>query len=285
MVIGFWNINNNADLGDLLIDFVKEYSIDILLLAESEIDLGGKRTCLVDDVILDFLKKSKMQFTRTYRVIPNQDFRVKVISSFPSTVFEQQSSCINSSRWSAFFVNIPGIIKFNLFPVHFQSKVNWSESSLALECVNFARDIKLVESKTFCANSILIGDFNMNPFEDGIVASNGLNSHQDLNYLSNNLKGRDIDGTLYKFFNNPMWNFLGDNEIPYGTLYHRTSGHISHEWHIFDQIMIRPEMKAHISKKSFKIVSNICGQTLLKKYNRPNDKYSDHLPIILELFT
>ncbi len=149
--------------------------------------------------------------------------------------------------------------------------------------MNFARDIEAVESITHTTNSILIGDFNMSPFESGIVASNGINGHQDLDYLSENLKGRKIDGKYYKFFYNPMWNFLGDNETPYGTIYHRVSGHISHEWHCYDQILIRPEMKNLISNKSVKIISNVNGQSLLKKFNRPNEKYSDHLPILIEL--
>ncbi len=34
MTIGFWNINNNTDLADILIDFVMENDIDILLIAE-----------------------------------------------------------------------------------------------------------------------------------------------------------------------------------------------------------------------------------------------------------
>lgn len=284
MVIGFWNINNNTDLGDILIEFVKEYSIDILLLAEADLNPKQKRKFAVDDIILDFLVKSKSQFSRPYQLIKNNDFRVKLLSSYPSSFFKLQNEFIKGSRWTSFLVDIPGIIRFNLFPVHFQSKVNWTNSSLAMECVNLARDIDLIENNTSCENTILIGDFNMNPFEDGIVAANGLNSHQDLDYLVQNKKGREIDGTYYRFFYNPMWNFFGDQIKPIGTMYYRPSGHISHEWHCYDQVMIRPEMSLHLTEKSVKIVSEISGRSLLTKLNRPSEVYSDHLPIILELF-
>jgi exonuclease III len=282
MTIAFWNINNNTDLADLLIDFVQENDIDILLLAETHRNLKGNRKCEVDDVLNDFIIKSK-KMTRTFTIIPNADFRVKVISSLSDRLFRLKNHLFSSSRWSAFNIEIPGIMELNLFPVHFYSKVNWSEFSLALECVNFSRDIAIVEKDTNCTNSILIGDFNMSPFEYGIVASNGIHALQDINYLSSVTNGREIDGTFYKYFYNPMWNFFGDYIEPYGTIYHRVSGHISHEWHMYDQIILRPELKQHMNENSIKIITEIAGQTVLKNYSRPDEKFSDHLPIKLTL--
>ena len=285
MVIAFWNIDKNTEIGDTLIDFVKEKDIDILFLAETEKKTkNDKRNCKNDDILLDFIIKSKKNLKKEYFIIPNNDFRVKTISNYPIEYFSKKDYLFKSSRWSALNLKIPNIIELNIFPVHFYSKINWSENSLALECVNFSRDIQIVEEKTNCTNSILIGDFNMSPFENGIVASNGLNALQDVEYLLENQKGREIDGTFYKYFYNPMWNFLGDNLSPYGTMYHRVSGHISHEWHLYDQILLRPQLRKHFNKKSFNIVTKIKGQSLLKKNNRPDEvNYSDHLPIIVEL--
>lgn len=283
MVIAFWNINNNTDLADVLLDLVKENDIDILLLAESHKSPNNKRGCVVDDILLDFITKSKSKLASTFYIIPNSDFRVKVMSSLDPGCFNPKNTLFNSSRWFAFYIDIPGIIKLNIFPVHFYSKINWSEISLALECVNFSRDIDLVERNTNCTNSILIGDFNMSPYEYGVVASNGIHALQDLDYLASKIKGKEIDGTFYKYFYNPMWNFFGDETTPYGTIYHRTPGHISHEWNIYDQIILRPDLKNHISKKSTKIITKIAGQSLLKRYDRPDDKYSDHLPIMINL--
>src|SRR5262245_35275867 len=148
MTIAFWNINNNTDLADMLVDLVKENDIDILLLAESQKTKKNKRNCTVDDILLDFITKSKSRLAANYSIIPNADFRVKVISSLDPKLFKLKNSLFKSSRWSAFHIEIPGILKLNLFPVHFYSKVNWSEYSLALECVNFSRDISIVENET-----------------------------------------------------------------------------------------------------------------------------------------
>ncbi len=80
-----------------------------------------------------------------------------------------------------------------------------------------------------------------------------------------------------------MWNYFGDSEAPYGTIYHRTSGHVSHEWNLYDQIIIRPEMHNYLENDAVSIITNIAGHSLLKSYNRPEEKFSDHLPILLKL--
>lgn len=283
MVIAFWNINNNTDLVDLLVDFVKEQSVDFLLLAESDKNPKGKRNCTVDDIILDFLIKSKKVIGKNFNLVPNSDFRVKTLTSYDLSYVASKHSEINSERWSAILFDMPGLIKLNLFPVHFPSKVNWSDTSLALECANFARDIKHIEGKTNCSNSILIGDFNMNPFGKGVVAANGINALQDLNYLKDNPQGREVNGVFYRYFYNPMWNHFGDENVPFGTLYHRNSDLVSYEWNMFDQVILRPEMRSYLKKDSIQIVTKISGQRLTKKYERPDDNYSDHLPIIVTL--
>jgi len=289
MVIAFWNINNNTDLGDVLVDFVKENDVDILLLAESDKNPKNKRTVTVDDIILDFLSKIRyQQQNRAWNEIKNSDFRVKAISSLDQSVFRlekdiDKGGIIQSSRWSIFSIEISGRIKFNLFPVHFHSRKDYSEFSLALECVNFAMDIKKVEEKTKCENSILIGDFNMNPFEYGMVAANGINATRDLNYLKQKSHLKVVDNVKYTYFYNPMWNFLSNNDVPYGTMFYPAPGHISLGWNIYDQILLRPGLLSYVSNDSIKIITEISGQSILKKFDRPNEDYSDHLPILLDI--
>ena len=285
MVIAFWNINNNTDLADLLIDFVKEYGVDILFLAESDYNPKSKRKTTVNDIVLDFIIKSKSKnLERNFEVVNSNGSRIKVLSSYSSSFFDSKHKFTSGTRWSAYYLQIPSVINLNLFPVHFHAKNNWSDNSQALECVNFSRDINKVEETTGCENSILIGDFNMNPFELGLIGSNALNAIQDLDYGSKNPEGREIDGSYYRYFYNPMWNKLGDNELPSGTYYYRSSGHASYDWQMFDQVIVRPSLKPLLTKESIKIVTSIGTKKLLSKtLNRPEEQYSDHLPILIEL--
>lgn len=277
MNIGFWNVNssdNKKDLSDSLVSLTIEKQLDIICIAE-----------IKNATILSFLKKiNKTGTTQKYVHIKSAKDKLTIISRYANTVFEDKSSLYASNRWTAHKVSIPSIINFNLITVHFHSKINWSEASLALECVNLSSDIAKIENDTKCSDTILIGDFNMNPFENGLVAANGINALADLNYASKRKAGRNIDGTKYKFFYNPMWNFFGDFKEPYGTHYCRVPGHVSHEWHIYDQVIFRPSLKQYLNKPFVEVVTKIYTNSLTKNFSRPDKvNYSDHLPIILKL--
>jgi len=272
MVIGFWNIKDK-NLSDNIIDFVSEYQIDILYLAEAN-----------DITVLDFIKKSKKIIkTRVFNQLDSQSTKITLLTSLNPSLFENKKQLYSSPRWLAYQLKIPTVVNLNIISVHFHSKVNWSSQSLALECTNLSRDILNIEKDTKCDNTILIGDFNMNPFEDGIVAANGLNAIQDFNY-SKTRERREIDGVYYNYFYNPMWKFFGDDKKPLGTHYCRVPGHISHEWNIYDQIMFRPSVKQYLLNIDYvEIVDKIGAEKLTKRFDRPDDKkYSDHLPIILK---
>lgn len=275
MNIGFWNIKCEklADRSDLLVSFVREKQLDILCVAETN-----------DNTNISFLSKINQSGTkRAYVQIKSIKNKISIFSSYSADLFKDKGGLFNSTRWTAHKISIPNILNFNLVSVHLNSKVNWSESSLSLECVNLSRDILSVEHDTNCSETILIGDFNMNPFENGLVAANGLNALPDLKYLTKKPR-RTIDGTTYKSFYNPMWNFFGDFKPPYGTHYYRPPGHVSHEWHVYDQVILRPTLAPYLEKNFVDIVTRLDGDNLCKKFERPDSvKYSDHLPIILNL--
>ena len=133
-------------------------------------------------------------------------------------------------------------------------------------------------------DSILIGDFNMNPFEDGIIAANEIHVIQDLNYAHKKKNGRNIDDLKYDYFYNPMQNFFGYKSLPYGTHYHRTAGNISQEWNIYDQVIVRPRLKKYFIDNYEKIITSVGTEKLTGTFERPDKKnYSDHLPITLQI--
>ncbi len=60
--------------------------------------------------------------------------------------------------------------------VHFGSKLHKSDASQTLAAPVFSQLVKNLEKKTKHDRTIIVGDFNMNPFEDGIVGAEGLNA-------------------------------------------------------------------------------------------------------------
>jgi hypothetical protein len=81
-----------------------------------------------------------------------------------------------------------------------------------------------------------------------------------------------------------MWGFFGDRtQGPPGTLYYRHSGHLSYEWNIFDQVLIRAEALPWFAD-DVEIVTRIGDTDLRGRGGRPNQEIgSDHFPIVFRL--
>src|SRR5206468_2885631 len=95
----------------------------------------------------------------------------------------------------------PGVADFLLGAVHFPSKYAWSEDSQALECTRLAEDIRKVEEEVGHQRTIVVGDFNMNPFETGVVSATGLHAVMTRDIARR--RARIVQGLEYPFFYNP----------------------------------------------------------------------------------
>lgn len=273
MKIAFWNINKK-DLSDMMVSLVRENDIDILFVAEID-----------SNTLLKFLTKiNSFSKTNKYSQISSVKDKIILISRYEKSLFTDKSHLYKNTRMVAFKLKVPTIIELNLISIHFHSKNNWNDISQSMECATIADAIKLVEFNANSLNTVVIGDFNMNPFEPGMIATNGFHAISDLDYVVQNPKGRLVDETSYQYFYNPMWNFFGDHTLPMGTYYFRNSGNISYEWHIFDQILIRPSVHKHLDKDYVEVIDTIETESLTTSLKRPDkSQYSDHLPIILKL--
>ncbi|MEA5141497.1 endonuclease/exonuclease/phosphatase family protein [Arcicella rigui] len=271
--IAFWNINKK-ELSDLLVEFTHENNVDILCLAEVH-----------ENTVSEFIKKINSFDANDYKQITASKDKVIVISRYPEDNFIDKSNLYSSKRFTAHYFQIPLLIEFNLITLHFHSKQNWSDISQAMECATLAQAIREIEKNTQSSNTIVIGDFNMNPFEIGMLSTNGFHAIPDL-ALANQSKSRKVDDVHYPFFYNPMWNFFGDFQEPSGTFYYRSSQSISYEWHIFDQVIFRPSVAEYLDDNYMEIITKVFTESLLSPLKRPDSKlYSDHLPIIFKLNT
>ncbi len=281
ITIGFWNVNKK-ELSDSLVDFTLENGLDILCLAEVN-----------EQTINHYLEKVNALSDSDYvKLESSPKAKVVVLSRLSESTFTDKSDSYLSDRMVSYAVDMShdevtktSKIRFNLIVIHFYAKNYWSNISQSMECVCINQYIKEVEKQCGNENTIVIGDFNMNPYESGMVAANGFHAIPDLEYIKQAPNGRTVANVDYPFFYNPMWNFLGDFKNPQGTFYYRESSHVSYEWHIFDQVLIRPGLKDYLVGEDYvKILTKIGGDSLVKAQGRPDKKsYSDHLPITLTL--
>ena len=176
---------------------------------------------------------------------------------------------------------LPDRMPVLLAAVHLPSRLHWSAESLAMECGELAKSIEIEERKAGHGRTILVGDFNLNPFEAGLAG--GLSSVMSRRVASR--VTRTIQGREYRFFYNPMWGHFGDaGSETSGSYFYDAAEHVNHYWNIFDQVLLRPELAERFDPTQVSIIKAIGSRSLVRQDGRPDQtKGSDHLPLIFEV--
>jgi hypothetical protein len=263
-----WNLNKK-DLVSSISQLVKAYDIDILIL----IELASEPS-----EILYALNNSG--HGDLFYFPPSNCDHVKVFCKFPNEFTKKVNE---DNRCTMRHIELPGIKDIILVASHFVSKMNNSSESQTSEMIEFASQIKKFESAVGHSRTVVAGDLNMNPFETGMVAANGLHGIMERNVV---MKGsRTVQGRLFDFFYNPMWSFMGDATTgPAGTYYYNSAEMVNYFWNMFDQILIRPELLTSFENKNLEIITSIGKESLLTANGLPDkSNYSDHLPITFKL--
>lgn len=176
---------------------------------------------------------------------------------------------------------------FNLCMVHLPSKNNWGNSlDHDSICIELMDDINHYESVNGHKKTIVTGDFNMNPFDNGIINAKGLHSVMDRKIAERGK--RKIYEKDYYFFYNPMWSFYGEEgkSRVNGTNYFNTSKFVNYYWNMYDQVLIRPTLLEYFKDKDVQIIDSSLSMNLTYDYNgetRIDTTISDHLPITFKL--
>ena len=171
---------------------------------------------------------------------------------------------------------------FLLAIVHLPSKKNLDEISQLQAASNYKRVI-LERSSNYKNQIVVVGDFNMNPFDAGMVEPHG--------FFAINYKKKVQDETVFQhsteiMFYNPSWNLLGDydklNDISVVSGSHFYSGAPSKKlfWHLFDQVIVSKKMITNFVENELEVmqIKEIVDE-VQTTVTRRNALYSDHLPI------
>jgi exonuclease III len=262
----FWNLNGKP-VENLLARVAKVYSPDILFLAECKIPTN---------IILDALGSGEI----FYKVVPSNCARIRMFTSFdPDFVRPREEG----NYFTIVQMTLPARDDIILAAAYLTSKLYQSTASQVHECTRLARKISSVETSIGHRRTIFLGDLNVNPFEEGIVATEGF--HAVMSHTVAQRAERRVKGVSYPFFYNPMWSHLGDHSSgPPGTYYYERSEHVEYMWNMFDQILIRPSLLKNFRTEDVRIISNIGEISLLTRQGRPDSSVgSDHLPVMLTL--
>ena len=261
MRVLFWNTNKIININSIISDIVVENNISMIVLAEYVADA---------DVLIESLKSE-------YGIAINQYYsgcdRIKLFG-----VLSNVEARFDSDHATIQIIGEKDI----LCCVHLNSKI-YSDHEEYREILieQLIREIQNVEKDLNNENTIIVGDFNINPYDMSCISARYF--HGIPIYEEAKRKTRIVAGNEYSMFYNPMWRLLGDKKQPYGTYYHNNNATVNTYWNIYDQVIIRPALRERFVDESLKIITETCTQYLLDVNGHPDKNISDHLPIIFEI--
>lgn len=186
-----------------------------------------------------------------------------------------------------------------IFLVHLPDKLQYDEKSQMAFGAEIVRLIKHKERKLKGSFDccLVVGDFNMNPFDGGMMLPFGFNAPYALIRYSKkkaDFSDREVATFRYPYFYNPMWSYLGianklsiDKAItePLGTYkLNSTSIYTEFRYNILDQVLIRAEFLDNFAIEKLQIRSDLNLYKKADKNGKETEKWhSDHHPISFEL--
>lgn len=255
MDIYFWNINNSIESFELAQSIVDKQEETIFIISEfwkitDQIDLSN--------TIHDHIHKR-------VGVITNENFRVNFEES-------REYYLITSFNFNS--------IEIIICSVHFRAKNRGIDVQKRINNDTISQiNESLSNFKT--SNKIIIGDFNIEPFDDSMINIFNFNSVSSLEHrtkLHKTYNEEDFD-----IYYNPFFSYQGDlSDGPPGTYFFEKETQ-TQPWFIFDQALINSRFVENIDKKECNVLESLNGKNLCKESGRPNTKYSDHLPINIKV--
>ena len=161
--------------------------------------------------------------------------------------------------------------------VHLQSRLRATDMVSSRELRSIMREVNDLRQRGAGAESeLILGDFNLDPYDTFVLERDGLNSNRSLGYVRRNAPTVVArDRPLY----NIGWRLLERHDDPVGTCYF-TSQEPDQPWHVFDHASVTPDLAAGGPPEA-ELVVEISGLDLRARDTRGPNKMvgSDHFPV------
>lgn len=265
MKLLFWNIQRKQ-LIDEVVELINESNCRIAALAEAS-----------DDVLEQVVERLRVSHGRTECAsfpTPGCD-KIKLIVMHDSG----KVALLNQHKNFSLLKVTNNDYSFILGFVHLPSQYSHTLDQIRRAGEILRDQVAIEEESCGITDSIIMGDFNVNPFESpmtsffGVGATNGFSCSKRENIICNSESKR--------LFYNPMWTLYSkDREHPGTHQYLRTGVDVL-TWHFLDQVIIRPTLIDKFNFDSLRIVKKTTSFNLVNRNSKPN--VSDHLPLTCEL--
>ena len=256
----FWNTHKNDDINDVLSELIIENNISMVLLAEYAANADELINKLAARNIDMLQYGSCSERIKMFGRIENIQYRMDSDHAVIRIINDKDILCC----------------------IHLNSKIYSDHEEIReIHMDQIIKDIQNVERELQSENTIVVGDFNINPYDASLI--NARYFHGIPIYEEAKRKSRIIAGKEFYMFYNPMWNLLGDFDFPPGTYYYSGSKAANEFWNMFDQVIIRPQLREEFVDKELKIITQTENISLVDEKRKPNKNISDHLPIVFQL--
>jgi len=207
--------------------------------------------------------------------------RFKVLARFDPKLMQRLPLPVPSDRFDIWHLILPLQEELLLSVVHGLDKRNNSPAKQELFLQQVVAALSYLENKVGHGRSIVLGDFNANPFESPIASASGM--HAVISRAIAQSDPRRMLNQSYPYFYNPMWNLYGDEPLSSApaTYYYRGSDPHELYWHMLDQVLIRPSLLNRFDFGALDIVTAVRGTELTGATGTPDrTRFSDHLPVV-----
>ncbi len=228
------------------------------------------------------IQRSLRRETETVYIAPFNELssRIKFFFRYPPESVRQVADSYGVSIRE---IRPPVGMSLLLAGVHLSSKLYVDREEQSSQARLVTRMIEEAERSVGHERTLVIGDFNMNPFEGGLVDADSFHSVMAQSIAER--KMRKVRQVERRYFYNPMWGKLGDgSQGPPGTYYYQGFKNRELFWNMFDQVLIRPELLPYYRKEALQVLTEVGDRQLLTG-DRINGYFSEHLPIMIGLAT
>jgi hypothetical protein len=174
---------------------------------------------------------------------------------------------------------------FLLFVLHLDSAMFKDEDARSRRAISLSNVMRRVEEISFKKDdyrSIVVGDFNLQPYSAGIAGIDGFNA--TMSCIKAKEKYRLVKGNVRWFYFNPTWNVMGKNTNVQGSYYNNNDQKdLSMYWYNFDEVLIRPYFVDKFQWDSFKVIEKTAKYDFIKGKLINKKEFSDHLPLVFEI--
>ena len=159
-----WNTNQKP-LEKTVANIARLYDIDVVVLVESAVPPGRMIHALTTQGGASY----RRPFSLSERTVAYTRFTESLMPAVHET----------KDRLVIWHLKLPACTDILLAAVHLPSKMYFRDESQRDECFELSRTIRDEERRLGLERTVLVGDFNMNPFETGVVSAAGLNATSD----------------------------------------------------------------------------------------------------------